>query len=111
MKKLLGIMVLGLLFSNSSLAAEKIAYLICPNNQNNETIDIEIYLKDKYVFDGSTQYDIVESQDVMLIAKSFDKEIWINRYTGRVLRVPVRNGKRVMVSKEILFCKKAEKLF
>ena len=63
------------------------------------------------MFDGSTQYDIVESQDIMLIAKSFDKEIWINRYTGRVLRVPVRNGKRVMVSKEILFCKKAEKLF
>ena len=111
MKKLLGIVVLGLLLSNKSIAVEKIAYLICPNNINNETIDIEINLKDKQVFDGSTQYDIVEMQDIILIAKSFEKEIWINRYTGRVLRVPVRNGKRVMVSKEILFCKKVEKLF
>ena len=124
MKKLLRIVVLGLLFSGNGHSAEK-TYLIC--KEINKT-KIDTYSFDnKFVYSGAAKYKILSNTDSVYASfeNDPDKEwgfIRIDRITGSLERahgliLPGEDKKGViMLKKNMIFeifynCEKTEKKF
>ena len=84
MKKLLGIVVLGLLLSENAYSHDdpNHSYLKC-SNAGGDYKYIEIDFKKKTLFDRYGQlYEIVSVDKLYLIAKRKDIILTINRYSG-----------------------------
>ena len=111
MKKLLSIIVLGLLLSESAYSKENVIVLDCLDQSRNDKIEIQIFLKEKEVFNGYDVFELVELEQTFLKAKSFDKEYVIDRFTGYMVEFSIRNKQRVQASKVEWGCTKIERMF
>jgi len=123
MKKILGIVVLGLLFSSSAFAER--TFLVC--KEINKTKVDTYSFDDEYVYSGAAKYKIHSNTDTIyaVFENDPDKEwgiISINRITGVLERahglvLPGENYKEIrMFKKNMLFeifynCKKTDKKF
>jgi len=84
MKKLLGIVVLGLFWNNVGFADNHHSFLTCENN-----IELEVDLKKNKVFVNGHVFEIGEKDDLYIYAKkksgtAVNYTLNINRYTGRL---------------------------
>ena len=108
MKRTLIAFLLTFVLCGKSFAKENIIYLRCVDGT-----DIDIDLREKQLWDGYNQYEIYDLQEIMLMAKTInkDREIIINRFTGDVVGFPITNGKRDLKNKETNICEKVDKMF
>ena len=83
MKKLLGIVVLGLLLSGNAYA-ETVLRCEIDAEWSNERVTVEINLKKKILFMNDYSYDIETIGDRAIVAKKDSKIIKLDRYDGYI---------------------------
>ena len=84
MKKLLSILVLGLLLGGNAFGDNHHSFLLCENN-----VELEIDLKKNKVFLNGRVFEIGEKDDLYIYAKkksgsSIDYTLNVNRYSGNL---------------------------
>ena len=108
MKKLLGIIVLGLLLSGNAYAETVLRCEIDPE-WNNERVTVEINLKKKILFMNDYSYDIETIGDRAIVAKKDNKIIKLDRYDGYIKLIGFASNSS---SQEFNgYCKKFNKIF
>ncbi|MDA9202545.1 hypothetical protein N9O46_00155 [Candidatus Pelagibacter ubique] len=108
MKKLLGIIVLGLLLSGNAYAETVLRCEIDPE-WNSERVTVEINLKKKILFMNGYSYDIETIGDRAIVAKKENKIIKLDRYDGYIKLIGFLTSSG---SKEFDgYCKKFNKIF
>ena len=109
MKKLLGIVVLGLLLiSNNSYSKEEVLRCIISNDSGNKfRYEVEVNLKEKKLYQDGDLFKIVTVGDRTIIAK---KEtlgtVKLDRFDGYYVLQYLNNGPTVSG-----YCKKYNKIF
>mgnify|MGYP006124198107 CR=1 FL=1 len=124
MKKLLGIVVLGLLLSGNAYAhiEDKFVYLVCEtqNYNNSTTYELHLDFKKKTVSSynmsskESTEYKISNTTERWISAKAIDNEnekIIIHRYVGEAKLQEFKDGKWKDIFNGSLQCEKIKKKF
>jgi len=124
MKKLLGILVLGLLLSSNAYAKEIVlnCYKLDPEQSamtaeilatmKSPKIDSEIDIQKKIFYFGGDKFDIVSETQRKIVAKKSNKRITIDRYDGILVlddesTTPVKNIARYVCKVQ----KEEKKLF
>ena len=109
MKKLLGIIVLGLLLSGNAFAAETVLRCEIDPEWNSERVTVEINLKKKILFMNGYSYDIETIGDRAIVAKKENKIIKLDRYDGyiKLIGFLTSSGPKEFDG----YCKKFNKIF
>tara|TARA_B100000787_G_C16070538_1_gene239735 strand:- start:200 stop:568 length:369 start_codon:yes stop_codon:yes gene_type:complete len=122
MKKLLTIVVLGLLLSGNAYAhiENKFVYLICETLNYNTSYEVHLDFKKKTVSSfnmskkESTEYKIYKTTERWISAKAIDnenKKIMIHRYAGDAHIQEFEDDKWEDISNGRLQCEKIKKKF
>ena len=122
MKKLLGIVVLGLFWVVNAFAhiENKFVYLVCDTAGFNERYIVTIDIKKKTVESykpstkKTTEYNIYETTETWIKAKAIDNEnerIIIHRYVNKAFFQEFKDNKWNEISDAHLYCEKKKKNF